>query len=851
LLCALALFSVVPLASIPAAQSADEREPKAERIERATPPRVEGVETGKVAGSSRASRLQPTQDLPTLEELERRGNRNYAFQDRLGRALDSRAPTTDRVRAINSLGRYGDASLAEQLRSGLGKESPEIRIATMRALMRLGVASAEPDIEKLYNDKATTGKERAWALRALGTTTNPAQQMPNMISGLDAEEPGVRAAALDSLRKLTGLTQGAKSTLLLPAPDEAEQAAYTERWKAWWEENKEGSPEDWRFNALDAEMPIDRAAAARTIAAEGDVAAVPRLLKRFKREGNYELEDKIYSGVRDALAKALTKLTGRKLVYRPSPERGETLKQWMAHHLAAHDAWKKAYEQRFGEKGEGWISLLKAPEAKTRADTLRSMRSAIKLGDHPTDWYLELMQDSSAQVRNEAYTNMIAAAGIAFPFDADGPARQRELQVERYSEWLEATAVPRTPNAAGPTLPDDADANAEQPNEAQPESADEDGNGDATDTEAKLDVASPVEAGDLKEEASDSADAETTAPSEPEPDPAIALELEKRLLSVFLDPKEQTWGLRICDNLRERENMDRELRNALLGIRSQAALFMVRNGVTLDTEMLVDCFADQVRRVESALRQRVLSLDPDARPSTGLQANLARVFGKMRTSEALPWLLRRLQLDEMAKRQEPPRDVMRVLRDTTVRMTVAASLGEIGDTRVEVRMALLNLLNEPGKDESLRVRIQALYALARVGQPEDLNVIAPYALSNDFLATAHEKIAAVESLAMLAERMPQAYPQALEKIESVIRSERNAGYTGRTPVGSFSDAKPVLERAEYVRAVLIQLEAARSEAAAEKLREAAITPEDGDADDNNAEGDANADPSEGPESKTE
>lgn len=785
------------------------------------------ITPGRVFRDARGSKLQPSQDLPSLEELEARGGLNYRYQDRLTRALDKDAPNPSRLRAINSLGHYGDARIAEQLRTGLDGEEPEIRIATMRALMRLGVAQAEPDLRGIFRAAESTGAERAWALRALGRSDDPQAQIPDLIEGLDSTEPGVRAASLDSLRRLTGLTQGAKSTLLLPAPDAEEQAELAERWKRWWDENEGSSPEEWRFDALDAEMPIDRAAAARRLAAEGDPAAIPHLLKRFAREGNYLLGGKLYSGVREALSNALQTLTGMRMAYRPTPDPEETLNEWMVHHGDVYRAYKTAYEERFTGEGSGWLVLLQAENPLTRADALRSMRSALKLGQHPLKRYLIMLTDDYSQVREEAHANLVAATGVAWPFDAAGEERLRELQIARWSDWLTRTKLSDAPTSRFGDQPSDdeeseSDATPEesdQPESDAPSESDQDGNQDAEspaegDSDESLDES-------LKEEASEGVEAEDadssqeSSPTEPDsadasaPDQATLDQIKARILSVFQPVKDQTWGLTAATSQTERENMIREMRSVMIGVRSQAARFIVQNALKPDPELLLESFAQQVRATNKVLRDGALSPDRDVRPATGLQANLARALGSMRHQDALPWLLRSLELDAASRRYDLPHAVRRVCTDATVRMTVVAAIGELGVSSIEVRAALRPLIQAESEDESLRVRIQALYALARCGEPQDMALMNEVLVDDDFLRSAHEKIAAAESIGMLAERLPQARERALEYIERAILTMPSSAARGRVPLGQPSDADPVKDRAEYVRAVLIQLERER------------------------------------------
>src|SRR5690606_22287395 len=101
-------------------------------------------------------------------------------------------------------GRWGDGNSAQELARALEDESPEIRIATMRSLIKLGVDKSYGTLAKIAQNPEAGSGERAWAARALGRTTNRNGGVDQLMALLrSAKEPGVRAASMDGLRRLS------------------------------------------------------------------------------------------------------------------------------------------------------------------------------------------------------------------------------------------------------------------------------------------------------------------------------------------------------------------------------------------------------------------------------------------------------------------------------------------------------------------------------------------------------------------------------------------------------------------------------------------------------------------------
>lgn len=356
--------------------------------------------------------------------------RKQKVQSELGTFRDRELPDPKRIRAVDELGRWAPDDIVSELRSGLSpRETPEMRAATLRAMMRLGVDGVREDIfAQVFNDPDVTSPELAWAIRALGRSEDAGSVVPKIIPHLKNNDVGTRAATVESLRRLTGMTMGAsQANLLFPVSEQGDVDSYAKDWEQWWDENRDDNPDDWRISALSGERTVDRAAAARAIALNAQTDAIPDLIARLKKEPA--------SGVREAIAASLAELTGiqdnKYLAYRP-PEMSE--KDWQAQHDEHIRMWTETWE-RFKEGGDPVLANLDATNPRTRLDALDYLNKR-PIETQPLTEYLEKLRDKSPGVSERAWRNLKEATGVYWPFDPDAPEELRKVQIARWEEWF-------------------------------------------------------------------------------------------------------------------------------------------------------------------------------------------------------------------------------------------------------------------------------------------------------------------------------------------------------------------------------------------------------------------------------
>ncbi|MCA8940820.1 MAG: HEAT repeat domain-containing protein, partial [Planctomycetes bacterium] len=360
-----------------------------------------------------------------------------AFRPDPERAVSPANPEQVRLRMLDELGRFGDRTMVPKIRSALADESPAIRIATMRAMMRLGVVGAEPDLFRTLNDTASTAKERAWAARALSRSPEAKTVVPELIRALDApsakSDAGERAAIVESLRKLTGLSMGARpQTLFTSITGEPSQDAesYAQQWQDWWSSNQGSGPDDWLNSALSSEIAKDRASAARLLGGKGDINSLPLLIKALEREVGEEGK----SGVREAISKALEKLSGIKTQYIPYIGKGESEEAWNEQHDQALKLWKQFDQAVRVEKKNPYELKLANESPSTRAAALREIKYEQR-DDVTLQVLVARLEDSSTQVAQSAWGALVRITGVGFPLDFTASAAMQRIQIERWKEW--------------------------------------------------------------------------------------------------------------------------------------------------------------------------------------------------------------------------------------------------------------------------------------------------------------------------------------------------------------------------------------------------------------------------------
>jgi hypothetical protein len=144
-----------------------------------------------------------------------------------------------RIRAIEALGRSGDASYQGLIEHYMKDKNEHIQLAAMVAVAQLGKAEAVPQLQRfLFSADPVIRKNAAWGLR-FSTTPEAVEALINAIADKDAS---VRERVLTSLKELTGRTDGDSQGI--GAPEKTQES-----WRSWWRTNKGKVtlPEDLEF----------------------------------------------------------------------------------------------------------------------------------------------------------------------------------------------------------------------------------------------------------------------------------------------------------------------------------------------------------------------------------------------------------------------------------------------------------------------------------------------------------------------------------------------------------------------------------------------------------------------------
>ncbi len=632
-------------------------------------------------------------------------------------ALRVSEPITRRLRHIEEIGRWGGSAQVSDLRSALRDESPDIRRATLKAMMRMGPDPAMLDIVGiLHQGLAKSGtpgmarfdggfppmpeidddpygplpelsgidqKETAWAVRALSRSRSGADAVPHLMAALQAPDNGVREAALGGLQKITGLTQGAGREFLLPMADNPSVAEQAERWQEWWDTNREMTPEQWRTSALQAPLARDRAAAARAIAANMQEDAVPALIEAFRVEGD-PLVGTGTSAVRQTMVQALTKLTGIRVDYRPSKNKDEPTNVWHEHHTSVAARYEEHWKA-VKERDESAVDLLLAsPEAKTRLHALIQVRRMPYDSQRPAK-YLELMEnDPSTAVQWEAYKALTRATCVSWPFEPTAPEDNRRVQLARWKDWF-------------------------------------------------------AQFGDRRAEGA---------------------------LSVFLPQAAMTWGMEETVPTGVRELEKTKLLGQLISIQSRAVEWIVIEKLPVAEAPLRSAFEEQLLRIDRMIQQERPVVSDNI--SSTLQRNLARAFGVLQVQGSYRLLVRRIQIArEVATSARRPAAVTAALVNQDVIEACITALGLLPMEGVAA-VSLFEERLDSRAESSIRIRIASAYALARVGEES-----AMLSLSRMFHQdpTTQGRIAAAESMALLAGRHPRLRDGAARELSDIVASE--------------------------------------------------------------------------------
>jgi hypothetical protein len=151
----------------------------------------------------------------------------------LADVITTREATTDdeiiaRIRAIEALGRSGDASYQGLIEHYMKDNNEHIQLAAMVAVAQLGKAEAVPHLQRFFfSADPVTRKNSAYALR-FSTSPEAVEALINAIADKDA---CVRERVLTSLKELTGHSVG-------DSPRNGAPEKTQDSWRSWWRANK-------------------------------------------------------------------------------------------------------------------------------------------------------------------------------------------------------------------------------------------------------------------------------------------------------------------------------------------------------------------------------------------------------------------------------------------------------------------------------------------------------------------------------------------------------------------------------------------------------------------------------------
>jgi hypothetical protein len=142
-------------------------------------------------------------------------------------------PVTDygfaRIRAIEALGRSGDASYQGLIERYTDDKNEYVQLAAMVAIAELGNAEAIPQLQRfLFSADPVTRKNAAYGL---GYSTTP-DAIETLIDAIADKDLTVRERVLTSLTQVTAQSFGDN------APDAASAQKIQDEWRLWWKAHK-------------------------------------------------------------------------------------------------------------------------------------------------------------------------------------------------------------------------------------------------------------------------------------------------------------------------------------------------------------------------------------------------------------------------------------------------------------------------------------------------------------------------------------------------------------------------------------------------------------------------------------
>lgn len=306
---------------------------------------------------------------------------------------DESLSTPSRITLLKRLAKPEYQKFAPQLLEDLRHTDRDVRLAVFRTLAKMRNPDVGNDLLRRLQSQSASSRDKAWAARALSTSGEKAGTVKALIGHLGSESGQVRLAMVESLTRLTGAAHSDE-------PD---------HWQKWLDKHAGLDASNWSTLNLQAETAKDRAVAARALGTAGDSNSVKSLLKALKTEE--------FSGVRDAIFKALVKLTGRRISYQPY--QGELTKlEYNKQHLAAIAAFES--------------DTPPPADAKATASALRELKD-----DSVTNIEVALagLEDSRSAVRKTALDTLERLIGFVWLFDVSADAEVRFEQMKLINDW--------------------------------------------------------------------------------------------------------------------------------------------------------------------------------------------------------------------------------------------------------------------------------------------------------------------------------------------------------------------------------------------------------------------------------
>lgn len=143
-------------------------------------------------------------------------------------------PVTDygvaRIRAIEALGRSGDASYEGLIERYVDDKNEYVQLAAMVAIAELGKAEAVPQLQRfLLSPDPVTRKNAAYGLRY---SVAP-DAVETLIDAIGDKDLNVRERVLASLKEVTGQSFGER------VPDAVSAQKTQDEWRLWWKAHKD------------------------------------------------------------------------------------------------------------------------------------------------------------------------------------------------------------------------------------------------------------------------------------------------------------------------------------------------------------------------------------------------------------------------------------------------------------------------------------------------------------------------------------------------------------------------------------------------------------------------------------